>query len=115
MLYVFQTYFEKKKYFITIFSLKWNYDFDLFIFDWEKNQKRFKPVIVLFLVKPSKVIITNNGGHLSVKSIGELICKVMGSRPPAHITWWKDGKQINTSHVVRVSIITCWKIENKNK
>lgn len=37
-----------------------------------------------------------------MKSIGELVCKVMGSRPPAHITWWKDGKQINTSNVVRV-------------
>ena len=53
-------------------------------------------VITLFfiLVAPVSVLIVNKGDQLVVGEPSDIVCRSSGSRPPAHITWYLDGKRI---------------------
>ena len=46
------------------------------------------------LVAPVSVLIVNKGDQLVVGEPSDIVCRSSGSRPPAHITWYLDGKRI---------------------
>ncbi|XP_054706717.1 hemicentin-2-like [Uloborus diversus] len=51
--------------------------------------------IVLFVpVNPTDVQIIVPQGTISAGERMEVVCQSKGSRPPAKITWWKDGKDL---------------------
>ncbi|KAG8191738.1 hypothetical protein JTE90_008802 [Oedothorax gibbosus] len=45
-------------------------------------------------LNPSDVLITTRQGSISAGERIEFTCVSKGSRPPARITWWKDGKDL---------------------
>ena len=47
---------------------------------------------LLFAVLPTSVQLVRPEEPLSVSKSVVLVCKSLGSRPPATITWWKKGK-----------------------
>ena len=50
---------------------------------------------ILYLsVAPVTVLIVNKGDQLVVGEPSDIVCRSSGSRPPAHITWFLDGKRI---------------------
>ena len=48
----------------------------------------------IFSVAPVSVLIVNKGDQLVVGEPSDIVCRSSGSRPPAHITWYLDGKRI---------------------
>ena len=51
-------------------------------------------ILTLFSVAPVSVLIVNKGDQLVVGEPSDIVCRSSGSRPPAHITWYLDGKRI---------------------
>ena len=51
-------------------------------------------VILIVSVAPVSVLIVNKGDQLVVGEPSDIVCRSSGSRPPAHITWYLDGKRI---------------------
>ena len=49
-------------------------------------------IYLLFAVLPTSVQLVRPEEPLSVSKSVVLVCKSLGSRPPATITWWKKGK-----------------------
>ena len=45
-------------------------------------------------VAPVSVLIVNKGDQLVVGEPSDIVCRSSGSRPPAHITWYLDGKRV---------------------
>ena len=62
------------------------------------NFRTLKPLIMnsnfIVLVAPVSVLIVNKGDQLVVGEPSDIVCRSSGSRPPAHITWYLDGKRI---------------------
>lgn len=56
--------------------------------------KKFRYYYVFFSVRPLNVEILNSNNPFSADRKYELPCQSFGSRPPAEITWWMDGKQL---------------------
>ncbi|XP_042204213.1 nephrin-like isoform X2 [Homarus americanus] len=53
------------------------------------------------LLRPLSVEIVGGVGKLSAGRPVELVCRAVGSRPPARITWWRDSQQItDVTHTV---------------
>ncbi|XP_071530540.1 nephrin-like isoform X2 [Panulirus ornatus] len=53
------------------------------------------------LLRPLSVEIVGGVGSLSAGRPVELVCRAVGSRPPAHITWWRGSRQItDVTHTV---------------
>ena len=60
--------------------------------------RTLKPLIMnsnfIVLVAPVSVLIVNKGDQLVVGEPSDIVCRSSGSRPPAHITWYLDGRRI---------------------
>ncbi|XP_069943594.1 nephrin-like isoform X2 [Cherax quadricarinatus] len=53
------------------------------------------------LLRPLSVEIVGGVGSLSAGRPVELVCRAVGSRPPAHITWWRGSQQItDVTHTI---------------
>lgn len=52
---------------------------------------------LIYLVKPLSVKMSITDDYLLAGRRTQLECLSFGSRPPAQLTWWKEGKKINTS------------------
>ena len=63
-------------------------------------------ILTLFSVAPVSVLIVNKGDQLVVGEPSDIVCRSSGSRPPAHITWYLDGKRIEGG-TESVSIFVC--------
>lgn len=50
-----------------------------------------------FAVPPLTVHILGSNQPLSASRRYDLLCQSSGSRPPASITWWKNGHRINNA------------------
>lgn len=51
-------------------------------------------MLLLSLVNPTDVQLIAPQGPVSAGERVEISCESKGSRPPARITWWKDGKDL---------------------
>lgn len=61
----------------------------------DSQQKfQFYYVFSFFSVRPLKVEILNSNNPFSADRKYEIPCQTFGSRPPADISWWLDGKQL---------------------
>lgn len=72
---------------------------------WREREKRksdsqqkfqFYYVFSFFSVRPLKVEILNSNNPFSADRKYEIPCQTFGSRPPADISWWLDGKQLTS-------------------
>lgn len=51
--------------------------------------------VLFFTVKPLSAQIITSVQPLSADRKYEIVCQSLGSRPRAHITWWKDNRKLN--------------------
>ncbi|KAL7636737.1 UNVERIFIED_CONTAM: hypothetical protein RMT77_012491 [Armadillidium vulgare] len=51
-------------------------------------------VTIDMILPPSEVEITGNEAPIEAGGTLTLVCKATGSKPPAEITWWKDGVHV---------------------
>lgn len=59
-----------------------------------------------FAVSPLEVTILGKSSRITAGKKYDLMCQSIGSRPPAHITWWLDERRLeSTKETVRVSKI----------
>lgn len=56
--------------------------------------RRLADVCHLVAVKPITVTILNKEKQISADRRYEVECKTTGSRPEAHVTWWKSNRQL---------------------
>lgn len=64
-------------------------------------------LLFLFPVGPLDVKILGANQPLSAGRRYDLLCQSSGSRPPATITWWKNGQRLErTKETVRETIIS---------
>ncbi|XP_067138004.1 neural cell adhesion molecule 2-like isoform X2 [Centruroides vittatus] len=53
-------------------------------------------VILDLNLKPLEVYIIESNRPVSAGQEVKLVCESTGSRPPAHLSWWKDGKKLES-------------------
>lgn len=53
-------------------------------------------VILDLNLKPLEVYIIESNRPVSAGKEVKLVCESSGSRPPAHLSWWKDGKKLES-------------------
>ncbi|XP_066155870.1 nephrin-like isoform X1 [Euwallacea fornicatus] len=62
------------------------------------NSKRQPPLVVRIAIdmylRPLEVTLIGNNPQLSAGKKYNITCETKGSRPPATITWWKDGRRL---------------------
>ncbi|KAK8761809.1 hypothetical protein V5799_026923 [Amblyomma americanum] len=47
------------------------------------------------ILRPLEAVVRRGDTPLSAKIPVEIVCEAMGSRPPATISWWRNGVQLN--------------------
>ena len=64
--------------------------------------------ILFFTVGPLDVRITESNQPFTASRKYELICQSSGSRPPAQVTWWKDGRRLDKTKDTVSDIFNSW-------
>ncbi|XP_050295636.1 nephrin-like [Anthonomus grandis grandis] len=68
------------------------------------NSKRQPPLVVRVAIdmylRPLEVNLIGNSQQFSAGKKYNITCETKGSRPPATITWWKDGRPIKGGNAV---------------
>ncbi|XP_076325740.1 synaptogenesis protein syg-2-like [Tachypleus tridentatus] len=72
----------------------------------------FSSIVLDLNLKPLQVRITTRKQPLSAGRRVEIECQSVGSRPPARMTWWKDGRKIfSASAITTTENITVSKLD----
>jgi len=53
--------------------------------------------INVFTVSPIEVSILGKTSRITAGKKYDLLCQSVGSRPPAHITWWLDDRRLESA------------------
>ncbi|CAH1128367.1 unnamed protein product [Ceutorhynchus assimilis] len=68
------------------------------------NSKRQPPLVVRVAIdmylRPLEVVLVGNSLQFSTGKKYNITCESRGSRPPAGITWWKDGRRLEGGDMV---------------
>lgn len=59
----------------------------------------------LFAVSPLEVAILGKSSRITAAKKYDLMCQSVGSRPPAHITWWLDDRRLESAKETVISQI----------
>lgn len=70
------------------------YDSTSYIYIVFRNNTSLSLLIYLFQVSPLNVRLLGAHQPLSAGRRYDLLCQSAGSRPPAVITWWRDGQRL---------------------
>jgi len=63
----------------------------------------FNDVFIYHIVAPLNVRLLGSHQPLSAGRRYDLLCQSAGSRPPAVITWWRDGQRLeSTTETVKI-------------
>lgn len=56
-----------------------------------------KKIFFSFTVRPLEVTLLGSNQPMSALQEIEIVCQSVGSRPPAEISWYKDGQHLKSS------------------
>uniref|UniRef100_A0AAR5QDA0 Nephrin n=1 Tax=Dendroctonus ponderosae TaxID=77166 RepID=A0AAR5QDA0_DENPD len=76
----------------------------LSVYSCEANNSNKQPPLVVrvaidMYLRPLEVVLVGNSARFSAGKMYNITCESRGSRPPASITWWKDGRRLENGTV----------------